>query len=116
MAFSTAKLDQLLEERSRRDEAERQALVDKVLRWLDVHGTQCGIRKAYLFGSLAQPYRFHQQSDIDIAIQPDRPIDLFALMGTISELTGRDVDLIELEKSHFAHRIRQTGIEWIATD
>jgi predicted nucleotidyltransferase len=116
MAFSTAKLDQLLEERSQRDEAERQTLVNKLLQWLDVHGTQCGIRKAYLFGSLAQPHRFHQQSDIDIAIQPDHPVDLFALIGTISELTGRDVDLIELEKSHFAHRIRQTGIKWTATD
>ena len=79
--FNISKLDQLLEERSKCDEAERQALVDKVLQWLDVHGMQCGIRKAYLFGSLARPNRFHQQSDIDIAIQSDHPVDLFALIS-----------------------------------
>ncbi len=114
--FDTSKLDQLLAHRSRRNETERQELLKKVLQWLNQHGTQYGIRKAYIFGSLTQAHQFHRNSDIDLAIEQTNPATFFSVIGYISEAMGRDVDLIQLDKCHFADRIRQAGIQWTAID
>jgi uncharacterized protein len=113
--FNTSKLDQVLCDRSLQNERERQNLLQKVVKWLDKYGLQYGIQTAYIFGSLSQSQRFHQESDIDIAVEQINPDDFFAVIGFISEAMGRDVDVIELYKCHFSDRIRQTGIRWTAT-
>ncbi|WP_027255499.1 nucleotidyltransferase family protein [Planktothrix agardhii] len=112
--FETSKLDQIIRDRYEQNERERQNLLQKVVEWLDEHGLQYGIQTAYIFGSLTQPQRFHQNSDIDIAVEQINPDDFFAVIGFISETMGRDVDVIELYKCHFGDRIRQTGIPWTA--
>ncbi|HAN73116.1 MAG TPA: signal peptidase [Planktothrix sp. UBA8407] len=112
--FETSKLDQIIRDRYEQNERERQNLLQKVVEWLDEHGLQYGIQTAYIFGSLTQPQRFHQNSDIDIAVEQINPDDFFAVIGFISETMGRDVDVIELHKCHFGDRIRQTGILWTA--
>lgn len=50
--FNTSKLDQILVDRSLQNEKERQALLQRILEWLDKHGLQYGIQIAYIFGSL----------------------------------------------------------------
>ncbi|CAC5345695.1 MULTISPECIES: nucleotidyltransferase family protein [Planktothrix] len=112
--FETSKLDQIIRDRYEQNERERQKLLQKVVEWLDEHGLQYGIQTAYIFGSLTQPQRFHQNSDIYIAVEQINPDDFFAVIGFISETMGRDVDVIELYKCHFGDRIRQTGIPWTA--
>ena len=114
--FSTSKLDQILGDRSLQNEKERQDLLQKVVEWLNKHGLQYGIQTAYIFGSLTQPQRFHQNSDIDIAVEQINADDFCAVIGFISEAMGRDVDVVELHKCHFGDRIRQTGIRWTATN
>lgn len=114
--FNTSKLDEILCDRSLQNERERQALLQKILEWLDKNGLQYGIQTAYIFGSLTQPQRFHQNSDIDIAVEQINPDDFFAVIGFISETMGRDVDIVELRRCHFGDRIRQTGIQWTATN
>ncbi|MFM2311629.1 MAG: hypothetical protein RLZZ04_905 [Cyanobacteriota bacterium] len=71
-----------------------------------------GIEEAYFFGSLIRTHYFRQQSDVDLAVESIKPEDLFMAMTALVETVGRDVDLIELPKCPFAHRIRQEGIVW----
>ncbi len=57
------------------------------------------LRQAILFGSLAEG-REHFNSDVDIAIQLDRPMimdDKVLLIEKISQIMGRPVDLVDLE-------------------
>ena len=114
--FKTEKLDQILGDRRLENEKERQALLQRVMQWLDDHALEYGIHSAYIFGSLSQPYRFHANSDIDLAVEQINATDLFAVIGFLSEAMGRDVDVVQLEKCHFGERIRQTGIQWTATN
>jgi len=114
--FNTSKLDQILADRSLQNEKERQELLLKVMQWLDSHGLHYGIQTAYIFGSLTQPHRFHQNSDIDIAVEQINPEDFFAVISLIYEAMGRDIDMIEVNKCHFGDRIKQRGIRWIATE
>lgn len=111
-AFSTALLDLLYTERNLQLEQERQALLAKTIQWLNEFGDRYGIATAYIFGSITQPQKFTQESDIDIAVEQINTDDLFAVIGFVSEAMGRDVDVIEINKCHFANQIRQSGILW----
>jgi len=110
--FSTALLDQLYAKRNLQLEQERQALLAKIIQWLNEFGDRYGITTAYIFGSITQPQKFTQKSDIDIAVEQININDLFAVIGFVSEAVGRDVDVIEINKCHFANQIRQSGILW----
>lgn len=112
--FSTAKLDRILADQLLQTEKERQFLLHKTLNWLDKFGSKYGIQKAYIFGSLTQPKRFNQQSDIDISVEQINPDDYFSVISFMFEAIGREVDVIEINKCRFANRIRQTGIVWSA--
>lgn len=114
--FNTSKLDQIMAARSAQNERERRRLLQNMMTWLNDHGSQYGIQSAYMFGSLIQPQRFHENSDIDIAVEQINPGDFFAVISLISEAMGREVDVIELGQCPFRDRIRQTGIQWTATD
>jgi len=75
-------------------------------------GAEYGIQQAYLFGSLVVPGRFGPDSDVDIAVEQIDPERFFEAMAQFSLSLGREVDLIELSKCHFADRIRERGILW----
>ena len=113
-SFSTERLDRILADRGLQIEKERQSLLHKTLNWLDKFGSNYGISKAYIFGSLTQPKRFNRQSDIDIAVEQINPDDYFSVISFMFEAMGREVDVIEINKCHFANQIRQTGIVWTA--
>lgn len=110
--FNTALLDQIYIQKNIQNEQERLMLLEKIKQWLDQFGDRYGIKTAYIFGSITQPHKFTQESDIDIAVEQINTNDLFAVIGFISEATGRNVDVIEINKCHFANRIRQSGILW----
>lgn len=112
MAFDTYILDDWIAERRTKLEQERQATFAKVLQWLEEFGHTYGIHQAYLFGSVIRPGKFTEASDIDIAIDEVNPEDFFNLISLLSTELGREVDLIELKKCHFAHRIRQQEVLW----
>lgn len=111
MFFDTSVLDEALAEQRRQWEARRQARLAEVIRQLEVLGSAHGVTEAYVFGSLAQPGRFTDHSDIDIAVT--MPKDrFFDLAAELSRALHTDVDLIPLERCHFADKIRREGIRW----
>ena len=112
MPFDTSVLDKAIAQRSRRLENERKILVAQTFALLDAHSRQFGIRSAYIFGSVARPRRFHEHSDVDIAIETSRPELLTEAIGGFSSLLERDVDLVDLSAVPFADRIRREGVPW----
>jgi len=57
-----------------------------------------GIVAIYRFGSFDTPDE-RADSDIDLGLQPDHPLDpvaLFHLAGELATLAGRDVDLVDM--------------------
>mgnify|MGYP005846560785 CR=1 FL=1 len=114
-SFSTAKLDQIIQERRLKLEQERQELIIKTQQWLDQFSTEYGINKAYLFGSVTTPGKFHANSDIDLAIESIYPEKYCLAISLLSTYLERNVDLIQLAHCPFRERIRQTGILWTKT-
>ncbi len=115
MAFDTSVLDQALARRQASNERDRQALLDKVFHLLEGLGSTYGIDRAYVFGSLIRPGRFNNQSDIDIAVEEIDPSRFFEAISEFSRHLERTVDLLELNKCHFAQRIREKGVLWERT-
>jgi len=112
MSFDTSVLDEAIERRSKRLEMERKRLFAQTFVLLDMHSSHFGIRSAYIFGSLAEPRRFREHSDVDIAIETSRPELLSEAIGRFSSLLERDVDLVDLSVVRFADRIRREGVPW----
>ena len=116
MAFPTPLLDARLAREKEQNERERQQLLPLALAWLQAHGLDYGISCGYLFGSVTQPGRFTQSSDIDIAVDTWETGNIFGLMGYLSLYLNRDVDVIPLDQCHFADKIRRLGMPWSVND
>ena len=116
MAYDTSLLDQALAHRRLLLEQERQALLSRVLALLDQRAAAFGIERAYVVGSLAAPGRFHEASDVDIAVEQIDPLRLFEALGEFSASLGRPVDIIQLDRCHFAERLRTKGIPWTSSN
>lgn len=116
MTFDTSILDQAIVRQKTEWEAERQATLHQVITILDEVAGLMSLSQAVVFGSLAQPGNFHANSDIDIAVIDLPPEHFFDLAVTLSQTLERDVDLVELDKVHFADKIRREGIWWTPTD
>ncbi len=116
MAFPTPLLDARLAREKEQNERERQQLLPLALAWLQAHGLDYGISRGYLFGSVTQPGRFTQSSDIDIAVDTWETGNIFGLMGYLSLYLNRDVDVIPLDQCHFADKIRRLGMPWSVND
>ena len=63
----------------------------------------------YLTGSVVKPGAFSADSDIDIAVEgfPGSRLDLYASLSVLFE---QPIDIIILEKCHFAEHIRRNGL------
>ena len=112
--MSTSLLDKLIAQRRDRNEQSRQLTLQKVQTWLTQNHIEFGIQQAYIFGSLCRPGHFHENSDVDIAVGQVKRDRYFEAISLLSAWVERDVDLIELDKCPFQHRIRETGIPWTA--
>ena len=112
MTFDTHLLDAALLRRAKNLEYERQIMLARIATMLEQLGAQYGIDRAWIFGSVTRPNRFTQRSDVDIAVETLNPDDLFDAISAFSNYLARDVDLVVLNKCHFAHRIRTEGFLW----
>ena len=112
--MTTDRLDQLMQKKRDRYERDRQQALQKVRVWLNQNGADYGIQEAFIFGSVTRPGHFHDNSDVDIAVVQIKPEKYCIAISFISEWLERDVDLIELPKCPFQHRIRELGIRWTA--
>ena len=113
MPFNTQLLDEVLAERQENHEQERRKVLQQVLEWLQRSGSNYGIEKAYLFGSVTQPMRFHEASDVDLAVEAINSVKQIEAIADLSMVLLRDVDIVNLRHCHFAHRIRERGLLWM---
>ena len=66
-----------------------------------------------VFGSLAQPYRFTEGSDIDLALEAEPAgMNLYQLTALLAEQMGRPVDVVLLPECRFRDRIAREGELW----
>jgi hypothetical protein len=113
MPFNTYLLDNAINNQKQVNEQCRLTTLKKLLNWLDTFGGNYDISCAYIFGSITQPYHFTSHSDVDIAVEKIQPENLFLTISLISTTLERDVDIIDINKCHFADKIRQEGILWM---
>lgn len=106
--FDTSVLDRTLAAERDRQERERAALLDRVVDKLTAVRQEYGIREAYVVGSLSTPQAWHRHADVDVAVSgcSARVLDV---MKEMEEVSGRDVDVIDLDRHPSAHAFRQRG-------
>lgn len=110
--FDTSLLDAALERQRQARERERRRVAQRILDLLDRWGPAYGVRRAYLFGSVARPGGFRSDSDVDLAVEQIDGTAFFQAIGQLSGEIGRPVDLVELTTCRFADKIRREGIIW----
>jgi predicted nucleotidyltransferase len=66
-----------------------------------------------VFGSITEPYKFHDRSDVDIALYREPPSSsLYRLLAQLNERLARPVDLVILHETRLKDKIIQTGEVW----
>lgn len=103
------------QERKAKLEGRRKAMIEEVTAVLDTLSEKYAWDEAYLLGSLTRPGRFGPESDVDIAMAGLSKFDHYALVGDISNLLDRAVDVVRLEECPFAAKIAREGIPWKKT-
>lgn len=116
MSFDTSILDQALAERRAEWERRRLAMLARVIAALEEVVPAFGVRRAYIFGSLAKPGRYHERSDVDVAVEWPGAGDFFDPAAEVSRRVGQDIDILPLERIPFADKIRREGILWEAAN
>jgi predicted nucleotidyltransferase len=110
--FSTHILDRALAQQRQRREHRRRALLEAAFTALAELSQQIAFEEAYLFGSITQPERFSDRSDVDIAFVGLRDEDFFRALAFLSRRLAMDVDIVQLEKHPRREQILQGGIRW----
>ena len=74
-------------------------------------GKRYGADKVVLFGSVLEGDRFHEGSDIDLAVRGLRPESFFAAWNKLEEASSFQVDLVTLESccASLKERVLTTG-------
>ena len=101
-----------IEKKRQKREQQRIETLDKVLNAIDQLSEKYKWKELYLFGSLTQPDKFSERSDIDFGIEG---LDKYLHYKFISDLSGllqRGIDVIRLEDCSFAESIKKRGIKW----
>lgn len=110
--FSTHLLDRALVKEREGRERQRQEQIALVLKVLDVLSHRISFEQAYIFGSLAKPHRFFEDSDVDIAFVGLRDQDFFQAIAFLSRELDREVDVLQLEDHPLQGGIAREGIRW----
>jgi predicted nucleotidyltransferase len=70
-----------------------------------------------LFGSLIQPGKFNEFSDVDLALETEpKGFSIYQLTSLLAEGLGRKVDVVLLPECRFADKIRKQGQQWTGRD
>ncbi len=108
--FDTSILDEAL--RIQREERDRQRidLLHRVDERLRAVREKYGLREAYICGSLLSAHRWRRFSDIDVAVGGCSRAVL-DVMKELEEVTGREVDVIDLDHHPHPDSSRQNGVK-----
>ena len=114
--FSTDVLDRAIERRQRTAEQLRTATRQRLVQALEA--APVPVDEAIIFGSIERAGHFGTTSDVDVDVAvgalPAR--DYFTLKSHLEHSVGREVDLVDLDRCHFAATIRRTGTAWTRRD
>lgn len=94
-----------------REQLRRQVLDQLKSLLQSLKGKYCW-QELYLFGSIITPGTFTETSDVDVAVSGLEKQALYSLTADLSRALGREVDVLILEESPIAERIRHKGIVW----
>ena len=112
MGYVTTLLDEAIEKKRTEQEELRLHVIEKILTAIDRLSREITFEEAYVFGSVTKPFRFSERSDIDIGFIGLDDRHFFRAMSYISEETGCDVDIVQLEDHRLADKIKRGGIRW----
>jgi hypothetical protein len=110
--FKTTLVDQHLRKERQENEKIRQQTLKQLLRALPQLAARYDFACAYVFGSLTKKGRFRKNSDVDLAVEGLTDEKYFTFMAELSDLLGREVDVIQIEKHRLKNRILEIGLEW----
>lgn len=96
-AFDTGILDKAIRDRRQRLAAEQAELLQRVRQALLDLREPLGVRNAYIVGSVLSPECWTDTSDVDVAVGGCSHAVL-DVMKAIEDATGRDVDVIDLDR------------------
>ena len=108
--FDTHILDEALAKQRRALATEQAELLDRVRHALEDVRNQLGIEAAYVVGSLRSADTWRRSSDIDVAVSGCTPYVL-EVMKAVETATGRDVDVIDLDRHPSAAAFARSGLK-----
>jgi len=109
--------DIAVQEKREKREEERKRVFQRTCDALKLLGEEIQFSEAYIFGSLIHPYRFRDDSDVDIGFFGLADEDFFRAIAFLSREIGRDVDVIQLESHPLKDKIQTAGVmKWTKSD
>ena len=108
--FDTSARDGAMRERRRRLAAEQVAVLSTVRRALFALRARLGVRTAYVVGSLRSPELWREASDVDVAVGGCSR-EVLEVMKALEEVTGRTVDVIDLDRHPFPESCVRAAIK-----
>ena len=110
LPFDTSARDSAMRERRRRLGVEQAAVLSKVRSALFELRERVGVRTAYVVGSLRSPELWREASDVDVAVAGCSR-EVLQVMRALEEVTGRAVDVIDLDRHPFPEACVRAGIK-----
>ncbi|MFO7761174.1 MAG: nucleotidyltransferase family protein [Thermodesulfobacteriota bacterium] len=98
--------------RKRAEEKQRIKILEKTGKALNKLSREFHFQEAWIFGSLTREGGWRSHSDIDIALQDLDKFELYSFVAAIQEITDLSVDVVRLEESPLAPKIKREGILW----
>ena len=112
MKFDTSLFDRALKKRKEKRSRERKDCLDTVTATLIRVRSQYDIREAYITGSLIVEHRWTETSDVDVAVGgcSGSVLDVMKALEDIVDVTGRVVDVIDLDTHPHPETVRDRGL------
>lgn len=106
-------IEEVYRKKAEKAELLRKRFLQNVFRAIEDLSKMVSFEEAYIFGSLTEPYQFGEFSDVDIALKGFDKDKLAFAIGFLSRKIERDVNVVPVEKVHFAEKIlKGGGIRW----
>jgi len=101
----------MAQERTQREQ-NRHKMLAAVFSALEKLSREISFEEAYIFGSLASPYLYFENSDIDIAFLGLKDEGFFQALAFLSRELEAEVDILQLESFARREKIMREGIKW----
>ncbi|GBD96436.1 MAG TPA: hypothetical protein ENG83_09330 [Nitrospirae bacterium] len=105
-------IKEVYKKKSEEKERLRKRIVDDAFKALEKLNDEISFEEAYIFGSVTEPYRFGEYSDVDFAFRGLESDKLFYAVACLSGYLDREVNVVCIEDIHFSDKIIREGIKW----